>query len=96
MSNKPAVVPAPAGYAELLESLKQQVRTSQVRAARAASTEVLALYWSVGNAILDRQTSAGWGSGVVDRLAGDLRATFPDQRGWSRRNLLYMRALAAA
>ena len=33
---------------------------------------------------------------MVDRLAGDLRAEFPDQRGWSRRNLQYMRAFAAA
>jgi len=33
---------------------------------------------------------------VVSRLAADLRVEFPDQRGWSRRNLLYMRAFAAA
>ena len=87
---------APAGYAELLEQLKARVRSTQVRAARAANTEVLRLYWSIGRDILDRQDSAGWGARVVDRLAGDLRAEFPDQRGWSRRNLQYMREFAAA
>ncbi|SMF47488.1 putative nuclease of restriction endonuclease-like (RecB) superfamily [Cellulosimicrobium cellulans J34] len=87
---------APAEYAELLERLKDRVRTSQVRAARAANTELLRLYWSIGRDILDRQQAAGWGAKVVDQLATDLRAEFPDQRGWSRRNLLYMRAVAQA
>ncbi|MGW9416837.1 DUF1016 N-terminal domain-containing protein [Cellulosimicrobium funkei] len=77
---------APVGYAELLEQLKERVRTSQVRAARAANTELLRLYWSIGRDILDRQEAAGWGARVVDQLAADLRAEFPDQRGWSRRN----------
>jgi predicted nuclease of restriction endonuclease-like (RecB) superfamily len=86
----------PAGYAELLEALKVRVRGAQVRAARAANTEVLGLYWSIGRDILDRQNTAGWGARVVDRLATDLRLEFPDQRGWSRSNLLYMRAFAAA
>jgi len=86
----------PAGYAELLEQLKARVRTSQVRAARAVTSELLQLYWSVGRDILDRQEQAGWGSRVIDRLATDLRAEFPDQRGWSRCNLHHMRSLAAA
>lgn len=81
----------PAGYAELLERLKDRVRSSQVRAARAANTELLRLYWSIGRDILDRQEAAGWGAKILDQLATDLRAEFPDQRGWSRRNLLYMR-----
>ncbi len=42
------LLPEPSGYAELLEQLKTQVRTSQVRAARAANSELLQLYWSVG------------------------------------------------
>jgi len=86
----------PAGYAELLEQLKARVRGAQVRAARAANTEVLRLYWLIGRDILDRQDNAGWGARVVDQLAADLRLEFPDQRGWSRSNLLYMRAFAAA
>jgi len=86
----------PAGYAELLEQLKVRVQATQVRAARAANSEVLGLYWSVGGDILDRQDRLGWGGKVVDRLAGDLRAAFPDQRGWSASNLQYVRGFAAA
>jgi len=96
VSAQPPDGAVPAGYAELLEQLKARVRRAQVRAARAANTEVLGLYWSIGRDILDRQDQAGWGARVVDRLAADLRLEFPDQRGWSRSNLLYMRAFAAA
>ncbi len=91
-----AAVVVPEGYPELLEQLKARVRTAQVRAARAVNVEVIGLYHSIGADILDRQRSAGWGGKVIDRLAHDLREAFPDQRGWSRSNLHYMRALAAA
>lgn len=84
----------PAGYSELLAELKARVRATQFRAARAANTEVLRLYWSIGRDILDRQETAGWGSKVVSQLAADLQREFPDQRGWSRSNLLYMRRAA--
>lgn len=87
-------VERPAGYAALLAELKARVRATQFRAARAANTEVLRLYWSIGHDVLERQQVAGWGSKVVTQLAGDLQREFPDQRGWSRSNLLYMRRAA--
>lgn len=83
-----------AGYGDLLAQLKDRVRQTQFRVARSANTEVMRLYWSIGRDILDRQTTAGWGSKVVSRLANDLKNEFPDQRGWSRTNLLYMRKVA--
>lgn len=82
------------GYGELLADLKARVRATQFRAARAANTEVLRLYWSIGHDILDRQQHAGWGSKVVNRLAADLKREFPDQRGWSPSNLKNMRRVA--
>ncbi|MDR1635608.1 MAG: PDDEXK nuclease domain-containing protein [Bifidobacteriaceae bacterium] len=84
----------PEGYFEFLASIKARVLATQVRAARAASTEVLRLYWSIGRDILARQGREGWGAKVVTRLARDLRAAFPGQSGWSRSNLLYMRRAA--
>lgn len=72
----------PVGYVQLLETLKERVRSTQVRAARAANTELLRLYWSIGRDVLDRQQHAGWGGKVIDRLAGDLRDAFPDLRGF--------------
>ncbi|WP_285102822.1 PDDEXK nuclease domain-containing protein [Promicromonospora sp. MEB111] len=87
---------APDGYGEFIADLKRRVRTTQFRAVRAANTEVLRLYWSVGRGILDRQQGAGWGAKVVDQISADMRREFPGQRGWSTRSLKYMRKLADA
>jgi predicted nuclease of restriction endonuclease-like (RecB) superfamily len=87
---------APAGYAELLSDLTSQVRAARTRATRIVNTEMLTLYWSIGQTILDRQATEGWGTRVIDRLADDLHAEFPDMRGLSRSNLHYMRKAAGA
>ena len=73
-----------------------RVRATQFRAARAANTEVLRLYWSIGRDILDKQKQQGWGAKVVQQISTDLTGEFPDQSGWSRTNLLYMRKFARA
>lgn len=54
------------------------------------------LYWQIGRDILTRQNQQGWGAKVIDRLARDLRNAFPDMKGYSPRNLKYMRAFAEA
>jgi predicted nuclease of restriction endonuclease-like (RecB) superfamily len=54
------------------------------------------LYWQIGRDILARQAEQGWGTKVIDRLTKDLRAAFPDMKGFSPRNLKYMRAFADA
>lgn len=67
-----------------------------MRAASSANRELVTLYWQIGHDILERQQRQGWGAKVIDRLARDLKAAFPDMRGFSPRNLKYMRALAQA
>ncbi|NEQ48467.1 MAG: DUF1016 domain-containing protein [Leptolyngbya sp. SIOISBB] len=84
------------GYRELLEGLKQQIRTAQVKAALSVNRELILLYWHIGREILSRQQTEGWGSKVITRLAQDLKCEFPDAKGFSARNLKYMRALADA
>jgi len=61
-----------------------------------ANAAMVLLYWDIGWMILDRQERAGWGTRVIDRLAADLRDAFPDMKGFSPRNLKYMRAFPAA
>lgn len=86
----------PAGYAEWLAELKARIREARVRASLAVNAELIALYWRIGRDILERQARQGWGAKVVERLAADLRSAFPEMRGLSRANLLYMRAFAEA
>ena len=65
-------------------------------ASTSVNRELILLYWQIGRDILSRQKTAGWGAKIVDRLAKDLRVAFPDMRGFSRANLMYMRAFAEA
>jgi predicted nuclease of restriction endonuclease-like (RecB) superfamily len=86
----------PEGYEEFLRDLKQRIRTAQVRAVLAVNRELVLLYWQIGREILERQDLAGWGAKIIESLAADLHHEFPEVKGFSPRNLKYMRALAEA
>jgi predicted nuclease of restriction endonuclease-like (RecB) superfamily len=92
----PALAERPAGYAEWLNELKARVHAAQQRATLAVNHELIALYWQLGRDILERQAQKGWGAGIIDQLSADLRAAFPEMKGFSRSNLKYMRAFAEA
>jgi len=86
----------PDSYGEFLNDLKGRIRASQLRASMAVNWELVLLYWRIGRDILDRQERQNWGAKVIDRLATDLKRAFPDMKGFSPRNLKYMRAFAEA
>lgn len=88
--------PEPTDYADTLEQLERRVRDARFTLQRRANAELVALYWHIGAAILQKQQTRGWGTGVVTRLAEDLQARFPSMQGFSRSNLFSMRAFAAA
>ena len=97
MSDTPvSLSPTPGGYAEWLLDLKSRIHTAQQRAALAVNRELVLLYWQIGRDILARQAEQGWGAKVIERLAHDLREAFPEMKGFSPRNLKYMRAFAEA
>ncbi len=89
-------VQVPEAYYDWLAELKVKVHNAQQRATLSVNHEMLLLYWQIGSEILTRQDKQGWGSKVVQRLAHDLRTTFPEMKGFSVRNLKYMRAFAEA
>ena len=86
----------PGEYGALLNDLKGRIRSAQTRAALAVNRELVLLYWHIGQRILAQQAQEGWGAKVIDQLARDLKAEFPELKGFSPRNLKYMRAFAAA
>lgn len=86
----------PASYEQLLRELKNRIRSAQIKAALAVNRELVLLYWQIGREILQRQGQEGWGTKVIDRLAKDLKQEFPEMKGFSSRNLKYMRAFAEA
>ena len=97
MNEKPVgLIDPPAGYADWLADLKGRIHGAQQRATLAVNRELVLLYWQIGRDILQRQAAQGWGAKVIERLAQDLRVAFPEMKGFSRANLMYMRAFAQA
>jgi predicted nuclease of restriction endonuclease-like (RecB) superfamily len=86
----------PQDYAQWLAELKTRIHSAQQRAVLAVNRELVLLYWQIGRDILDRQARQGWGAKVIERLAHDLKTAFPEMKGFSRANLMYMRAFAEA
>jgi predicted nuclease of restriction endonuclease-like (RecB) superfamily len=81
-------------YPGLLQSLKNRIRAAQVKASLSVNREIVLLYWQIGREILSRQEAEQWGAKVIDRLSADLRREFPEMKGFSSRNLLFMRGFA--
>ena len=84
------------GYANALATIKSRIQQERLRVVIGANAAMVLMYWDVGRMILERQQHAGWGAKVIDRLAADLHDAFPDMKGFSPRNLKYMRAFAQA
>jgi predicted nuclease of restriction endonuclease-like (RecB) superfamily len=93
---EPRDLALPTGYTALLGELKDRVRAARTKALRTVNTQLIELYWSIGNDVRTQQESQSWGSGVIKRLAEDLRAEFPEMKGFSPRNLQYMTTFAKA
>lgn len=80
-------------YLNIVESIKQDIRTAQYRATVSVNRELLVLYHSIGEVINEHKT---WGNKLVENLAADIKISFPDTTGYSVRNLKYMAKFAAA
>ncbi len=88
--------PLPNTYPAFADDLKARIRAAQVKASLSVNRELILLYWQIGCALAARRQSEGWGAKVVERLSRDLRAAFPEMKGLSVRNLVYMQTLAQA
>lgn len=92
----PAKSELPDTYSNILKDIKEKITATRLRTVISANTELILLYWDIGRLILQKQDEEGWGARVIDRLSYDLREAFPDMKGFSPRNLKYMRSFAGA
>lgn len=92
----PSKVGLPSDYVKILGDIKKRIAETRLRTVLAANTQMVLLYWDIGNLILKRQNKEGWGARTIDRLSQDLKNSFPDMSGFSPRNLKYMKAFAEA
>ena len=74
----------------VVQAIGSDLEHTQVRMIASANADMLFHYWKVGHFILYLQKNEGWGSKVIDNLSKAIRSKYPDKRGYSTRNLIYM------
>jgi predicted nuclease of restriction endonuclease-like (RecB) superfamily len=75
-------------YFKVLENVKTEIRKAQYKAVLGANREQILLYWNIGKVIID---NTRYGAKFIENLARDIKAEFPNAKGYSVRNLKYMR-----
>jgi predicted nuclease of restriction endonuclease-like (RecB) superfamily len=80
-------------YRDFIADLKSRIQSARISAARAVNSEVILLYWVIGQGIVRKQQELGWGDSVVELVAADLRREFPGATGFSAQNVWRMRQL---
>lgn len=71
------------------------IEQSKLKAILSVNAELLTLYWRIGSDILTKQKEQGWGAKIIAQLSKDLTERFPDDRGYSERNLRNMKKFAS-
>ncbi len=90
----PSLASLPKDYDNWLTELKTNISRTRLQTILASNAAMVLLYWDIGKRILDKQESQGWGAKVIDRLSLDLYKAFPEMKGFSPRNLKYMRSFS--
>ena len=83
-------------YRQFVTDLKSRIASARLSAARRVNSELVMLYWDIGRGIVEKQQALGWGESVVEMVATELRAAFPDMSGFSARNVWDMKRLYEA
>ena len=79
-------------YLEIVETIKDEIKGAQYKAAISVNHELVMLYYNIGRVI---NAHKSWGSKFIDNLAADIKISFPNATGYSPRNLKYMAKFAA-
>jgi predicted nuclease of restriction endonuclease-like (RecB) superfamily len=82
-------------YQLVLKQLEERITDSRYKVTQVANTELLTTYWEIGRTLLEQKEKAGWGKKIIEKLANDLKAKFPNMQGLSHRNLVYMQTFAS-
>lgn len=85
----------PTGYNQWRKGIENLIDTAKLKTAISVNMGTLSLYWNIGKSILQKQELEGWGKQVIEQLSKDLISRYPDDRGYSIRNLRYMKRFAS-
>jgi len=81
-------------YREFIENIKTEIVDSRNQAVQTVNKELLILYWRIGSRISESMKTSDWGKKIIPQLSKDLKSEFPDMKGFSERNLGYMKKMA--
>ncbi len=84
----------PNGYSQWRKDIETLIDTAKLKTALSVNMSTLSLYWNIGESILQKQEQEGWGKQVIEQLSKDLISRYPDDHGYSKRNLGYMKSFA--
>ena len=79
------------GYGKAVEAIKAAILQAQYAAAKSTNAQQLQLYYAVGGYLARLSEQQQWGSGALDAIGERLQRDLPGLRGFSGRNLRYMR-----
>lgn len=86
----------PTGYNQWRKDIENLIDTAKLKTAISVNMGTLSLYWNIGKQIIEKLEQIGWGKQVIAQLSKDLCSRFPDDRGYSERNLRNMKRFAEA
>ncbi len=78
-------------YRQWIKELKERLLKAQIKASVEVNKELHNFYWDLGADIVEKQEKALWGSSFLNKLSKDLTEAFPNMKGFSVRNLKYIR-----
>ncbi len=78
-------------YKQFIFDIKSKIQTSQIKASIKVNVELLKLYWDIAEMIVEKQKASSWGDGFIGDISRDLKVEFPNMKGFSVRNIKYMR-----
>ena len=78
-------------YKQLINSLLQRIKQTRMQTAIGVNSQLIKLYWSIGRDIVKMQENNTYGDALIYQLSDDLQRAFPDVKGFSYRNLHYMK-----
>lgn len=91
-TNKPEFVfrtamTADCEYVKWLSEVKNRYLRAQAKASVKVNSELLGFYWSLGCDIVSHNIENTYGKGIMKELSYDMKAMFPDEKGFSLENL---------
>ena len=78
-------------YKQFIVAIKSKIQSSQIKASIKVNVELLKLYWDIAEMIVQKQKESAWGDGFIKNVSRDLKVEFPKMKGFSVRNIKYMR-----